>query len=158
MMATKPMAIRTLYGVSAGKNDASAGPGRRGHRHRQDVIGEQRDTGDLCREQPEVVAGDHVGPAGRRVLLDGLPVGEDQHEEHETHRDRDGHDQREGQHADHRHQHVEDLFGRVRDGRDVVRREHCEAGRNAEAFVFEGGVIEGRTEDLALEAVRPRLG
>ena len=65
---------------SAPRRAASAGERRRerggagGDRHRdgEDVVGEQRDAGDLRGQQPEVVAGDDVGAAGRRVGLDRL--------------------------------------------------------------------------------------
>ena len=49
---------------------------------------------------PEVVPGDEVGAAGGGVLLDRLPVGEDQEAEHHEHGDGDGHDERERGQAD----------------------------------------------------------
>ena len=40
------------------------GPCRDRHRDGEDVVGEERDAGDLCGEQPEVVARDDVRAAG----------------------------------------------------------------------------------------------
>ena len=55
--------------------------GRHAHRDGEDVVGEQRDPGDLRGEQPEVVAGHDVRAARARVRLDRLAVRE--HEDHE---------------------------------------------------------------------------
>ena len=83
------MAIQCLYGASGanGRGEGGAAGGHR-HGHGEDVVGEQRDAGDLGGQQTEVVAGDDVGAAGRRVRLDRLPVREDQEAEHHEQGDR----------------------------------------------------------------------
>jgi len=50
-----------------------------GDRHREDVVGEERHTRHLGRQHAEVVLRDDVGPAGRRIRLDRLPVAELSH-------------------------------------------------------------------------------
>ena len=57
--------IGTRYGSSAGdRRREGGGPGRDRDRDREDVVGEQRDAGDLRGQEPEVVLGDDVGAAG----------------------------------------------------------------------------------------------
>ena len=69
---------------------------RHRHGHGEDVADEQRRAGHLGGDDAEVVAGDEVGAAGRRVRLDRLPVGQDQQAEHHQQGDGDRHHQREG--------------------------------------------------------------
>ena len=112
-------------------------PGRHRDGHGEDVVDEQRDAGDLRGQQAEVVPGDDVGPAGGRVGLDRLAVGEDQDGLDQHHRSGDREDEREGRRPDHGHEDAQDLLGRVRDRGQVVRREDGERRRLAEPLVFE---------------------
>ena len=66
-------AVRAQVGERGGQGGDA---GRDRHRHGEDVVGEQRDAGHLGGQQAEVVLGDDVGAAGRRVRLDGLAVAE----------------------------------------------------------------------------------
>ena len=111
------------------------------------------DAGDLRGEQAEVVAGDHVRAAGRRVLLDRLPVGEDQEEQDDEHRDGDRRRTRlNAATPDGREQHAQDLLGGVGRRRDAVGREHGERGRDAEPLVLQLVGVERRPEQLVLAA------
>ena len=111
--------------------------GRRGHAHGQDVVDEERDTGELCGQEPEVVLRDDVGTARGRVRLDRLSVAEDQDRLDEHDRERDAKDVGEREDADRRDQDTQDLLGRVRDRGHVVRGEDRERGRSAETLVLE---------------------
>ena len=64
----------------------AATPADDGHGDGEDVVGEQRDAGDLRGQHAEVVAGHDVGAAGARVRLDRLAVRE--HQDHEQDDDR----------------------------------------------------------------------
>ena len=96
------------------------------HRHRDHVVDQQRHGGDLRDPRPEVVPGDHVGPASPGVDDDDLAV-EEHHEQHD-----------EQDHRGHRHQHRErgdaeeldqldeDFLGAVGRGGDAVRGQHAQ--------------------------------
>ena len=131
------------------------GRGARGgrHRHGQDVVDEQRGPRHLGGDDAEVVLRHQVRAAGRGVLLDRLPVGEDQEAQHHQHRDGDGHHQRERRQADHRHEDVQDLLGRVRRRREVVRGEDGEGRGLAEPLVLE--FLGGSGLPSSLRLTRP---
>ena len=124
----------------------------------EDVVGEQRDAGDLRRQQAEVVAGDDVGAAGGRVGLDRLPVREDQEPSTTSSAIVIGTTSAERGDADGRHEDAEDLLGRVGRRREVVGREHRERGRLAEPLVLEPLGVQRRTEQLVLDPVAAALG
>ena len=108
--------------------------GRHRHRHGEDVVGEQGDAGDLGGQQSEVVLGDDVGTAGRRVGLDGLAVAEDQDHQHGHQGQGDRDEVREGEDADGagaEEQRAEDLLAGVGRRRQCVGGEHGERGRLA---------------------------
>ena len=72
-LAGSPNAMTTTNAIEIGsvvrrerreRRRERGGAGRDRHRHGEDVVGEQRDAGDLRRQQPEVVAGDDVRAAG----------------------------------------------------------------------------------------------
>ena len=66
-------------GVETRRGRRDGGDARRDrHRDREHVVGEQRDPGDLRRQEPEVVLRHDVGAAGARVRLDRLAVREEQ--------------------------------------------------------------------------------
>ncbi len=99
--AMKNNEIGTAYGLNTGNAEIER-RGARGRRHGdgEHVVGQQRDSGHLRRQEAEVVARHHVRATGRRVLLDRLPVGEDQEEEDAEHRDGDADDEAERGDAD----------------------------------------------------------
>ena len=87
MNATE-MCTRQAKSTGDGRHERRS-PGRDGHRNSERVVGEQRDAGDLGRQDPEVVARDDVCAAAVGVGLDRLAVGEQQDREDREHRDRD---------------------------------------------------------------------
>ena len=126
-----------------------------GDRDGQDVVGEQRDAGDLRRLDPEVVAGDQIGAAGLRVCADRLPVREQEDAQHQEQRDRDRHDLREGRSSETGHdEDAEDLLGRVGGGRQVVAGEDGEGGGLPQPLVDEPIRREGCSHDPALQTGR----
>ena len=114
------------------------------HGHGEDVVGEQRGAGHLGRDDAEVVPGDQVGATGRGVLLDRLPVGEDQEPEHHHHGDGDRHHEGERRQADQRDEDVEDLLGGVGARGEVVGGEHGERGGLAQPLVVDLVAVERR--------------
>ena len=151
MSPMKNSAIGTRYGSKhlEGRREGG-GARRRRHGHGQDVVGEQRGAGDLGGGRAEVVLGDHVGAAGRRVLLDRLAVRQDQEAEHHAHGDGDREHQRERHEPRHRHQDVQDLLGGVRRRRQVVGGEDGEGGGLAEPLVLELLAVQGLAEQRRL--------
>ena len=146
--------IGTVYGVQAGNGrDERGGAGGDRHRDGEDVVGEQRDAGDLGGQQPEVVAGDDVGAAGGRVGLDRLAVGEDQERQHDQHGDGDRHDQRERGDADGGDEDPQDLLGGVGRRREVVGGEHGQRRGLAQPLVLELLGVQRRPEQPALDPV-----
>ncbi len=112
--------------------------GRHRDRHREDVIGQQRDPGQLRGQEPEVVLRDDVGATGARVGLDRLAVGEQEDRQHGQDAERDRHDDRERQaRPTRRDRDLQDLLGRVGDRGEVVAREDRERGGLAEPLVLE---------------------
>ncbi len=104
----------------------------------QDVVDEQRGTGDERRDPAEVLAADDVGPAAARVGEDRLAVGED--DDHEQDRHRDG-DRREDVEALLEARRAgrgdeQDLFRRVGRRRDGVGRERRQRDGLGEALVL----------------------
>ncbi len=131
--------------------------GRRGHGDGQHVVGEQGGAGHLGDGRAEVVLGDEVRATGGGVLLDRLPVGQDQEAEHHAHRHGDREDEGERDQPGRRDEHVEDLLGAVGDRRQVVGGEHGQGGRLAQPLVLELVTVERLAQQLALQAVRQRV-
>ena len=121
MTAMNVIEISTRYGREerSGRRERR-GAGRDGHGDGEDVVGEERDAGELRGQDAEVVARHHVRAARRRVGLDRLAVRQDQEPEHDEQGNRDRNDEHERGQADERQQVAQDLLGRVRRGRQIV--------------------------------------
>jgi hypothetical protein len=101
MSTTKPTASSTRHGSRPGRRDDVVDAGCDRHRHRQDVVDEQRRRDDDARLLAEVRAGDLVVAAARGVRLDELAVAEHHHDEQGDDRRRDpGAEREEGGAAD----------------------------------------------------------
>ena len=128
----------------------------RGHldRHRDHVVDEQRDRGDLGHPGPEVVPGDHVRSAGPGVDRDDLAVGQHHQRHHEQ--DHPGQRQDQGERGDRQaalEQLDQDLLGAVRRGGDPVRGQDAERGHVGQPLLAEFLVDHGRAEQPPFQRV-----
>src|SRR6266511_3455371 len=137
----------------ADRLDARSGRDRNG----QHVVHQERNPGQLRREQPQFVLGDDVGAAGGRVRLDRLAIREDQ--DHFDQHDHPGerHDQGERGQSDRRDEDPQDLLGGIGHRGHVVRGEHRHGDGLAESLMFQPGGGQGLPEQQPLEEV-PRRG
>ncbi len=125
-----------------------------GHAHRdgEHVVQQQRCARDLGQADAEVVLGDDVGAARRRVGGDRLPVGQDQDGKQDGDADRD----REGQRGRRRpgdQQRQHDLLGAVGAGGDVVGCQHRQRDQLAQPLVHQPRGRQRRAEHQPLEPV-----
>ena len=149
-----PVLVRRQWRDCRGEGVAAGGHRNGDGEH---VVGEQRHSGDLSGKQTEVVAGDDVGAAGRRVGLDRLSVRQDEEAEHDEQGDRDRRDERERGKSHPGQQDAQDLFGGVGARREVVRGEHCERCGLAECLVFQPLGVQRRAQQLVLDPISQRL-
>jgi hypothetical protein len=102
---------------------------------RQHVIDEQRGRRDERGRFAQIVLRHDVGAAAARIRMDRLPVRK--HDDRENRGDDQGDWRGERQRAGaDENQNAENLLGSVRDRRQRVRRQHCEAGKARQAFVM----------------------
>ena len=98
--------------VGNGRRQRGGACGSR-HGRSQDVVGQQRNTGDLRPEETEVVLGDDVGTTGAGVGLDRLAVGQDEKAQHHEHGDGDRYHEGKREDADDGYEDPEDFFGGI---------------------------------------------
>jgi hypothetical protein len=124
------------------------------HRHRDHVVDEQGNGGDLGHPGAEVVPGHHVGAAGPGVDGDHLAVGQHDQGHHEQHDAGQRQDQRErGDEQAALEQLDEDFLGAVGRGGDPVRGQHTERQHVGQPLLTESLVDHGRAEQAALHRV-----
>ena len=132
--------------------------GRRLDGDREDVVDDERHSGDLGDPGAEVVPAHDVGTAGLRVHHDDLAV----RERHEDEDDQDGGGDREEEgergDADVLHELVQDLLGAVCRRRDHVRGEDPEGEDLAQLLLLQALGDERRPEHPFLGPVAERLG
>jgi hypothetical protein len=125
--------------------------GRDRHRNREDVVDEQRRTGDERRGFAEVLARHDVGTAPARIGEDRLAVARDDDRQQDDDDGRDGQQIGQCGEAGERDEHQEDFLRRVRRRGDRVGGEHRQRRRSTEALMLFLGRRQGFTDDEPLE-------
>ena len=137
--------------------------GERGHTggdadgNGDDIAEEQRGAGGEGRQLPEIVLGDDVGAATRRVRLDRLPVGDTDDQEQGDDARADGQAERERAQAG-QEQHVQNLLRGVGDRGEGVGREDRQRFGFGQTLVSRLRGTEGSADDGALDLAKGPSG
>ncbi|MMZ62132.1 hypothetical protein D1872_243230 [compost metagenome] len=105
-------------------------------RYRQNIIDQKRSARQQSRIDPKVFLRYHVGSSTVRISENHLSVGKDERCQQHENSDGNGNGIPEGRRPD-RHQHDEDLFGTIGDGRQGIRRKDRQRFRLGELLFSE---------------------
>jgi hypothetical protein len=141
-------------GRQRGERGHDGGAARGGlHRHRDDIVDQQRDRRHLSHPGAEVLPGHHVRAARPGVHGHDLAVGQHHQQHAEQHQQRQRQHQREGGQPEERQQRVQDLLGAVRRRGETVTGQHAERERPGQPLVRQLLGDQRRSEHPALDLI-----